>query len=246
MASIIGSITSHNQDAFIPGKQIHSHILLATELIMGYTRKHGTPRCLIQLDLQKAYDMLNWKALETILFELGIPETFVHWIMQGVSSVTYRFSINGDHSNLMQAKRGVRHHSKCGKLGITHLTFADDILLFSRGDKQSIDVMMQAMDTFYSSTRLVVNPMKCYIYFGDVDIDTKQEILASTGFNEDALPFRYLGVPVTSKRLTVNHYLPLIEKILSRINHWSAKLLSIVGRVQLVKAVTTSIANYWL
>ncbi|XP_058756821.1 uncharacterized protein LOC131630043 [Vicia villosa] len=78
MANIIGSIRSHNQAASIPGKQIHSHILLATELIKGYTRKQGTPRCLIQLDLQKAYDMLNWKALETILLELGIPETFVH------------------------------------------------------------------------------------------------------------------------------------------------------------------------
>ncbi|XP_058725453.1 uncharacterized protein LOC131596725 [Vicia villosa] len=105
MASIIGSITSHNQAAFIPGKQIHSHILLATELIKGYTRKQGTPRCLFQLDLQKAYDMLNWKALETILLELNIPEIFVHWIMQGVSTVSYRFSINGSNSKLMQAKK---------------------------------------------------------------------------------------------------------------------------------------------
>ncbi|XP_058775549.1 uncharacterized protein LOC131649808 [Vicia villosa] len=146
----------------------------------------------------------------------------------------------------MQMNPYFKHHSKCGKLAITHLTFAYDILLFSRGDMKSIDVMMQVMDTFYSSTGLVVNLMKYYVYFGAVDIYTKHDILASTGFNEGVLPFRYLGVPVSSKKLTMNHYLPLIEKILSRINHWSAKLLSIAGRIQLVKVVATSIANYWL
>ncbi|XP_058774437.1 uncharacterized protein LOC131648723 [Vicia villosa] len=149
------------------------------------------------LDLQKAYDMLNWKAISTILLELGFPEVFVNWIMAGVSTVSYRFSINDDPSKLMVAKRGV-------------------------------------------------NPSKCNVYFGAVSEEEKQSILVSTGFNEGQLPFRYLGVPLTSKKMSLNHYLPLIERILSKIHHWSAKLLSLAGRIQLVKSVCTAIASYWM
>lgn len=81
---------------------------------------------------------------------------------------------------------------------------------------------------------------------GAVDEITKQHILEMTGFKEGSLPFRYLGVPLSCKKISVNYYLPLVEKILSRIQHWSAKMLSQAGRVQLVQTVSFAIANYWL
>ncbi|XP_058767868.1 uncharacterized protein LOC131641583 [Vicia villosa] len=63
---------------------------------------------------------------------------------------------------------------------------------------------------------------------------------------EGSLPFRYLGVPLTSKNLNVNHYMPLVDKLLSRINHWSARLLSYAGRLQLIKSVLNAISSYWM
>ncbi|XP_058769981.1 uncharacterized protein LOC131643698 [Vicia villosa] len=146
----------------------------------------------------------------------------------------------------MQQNHNFNHHSRCAKLALTHLTFADDILLFARGEKSSVDMMMKTMHTFYNSTGLGVNTSKCNVYFGDVSEEEKQNILVSTGFNEGQLPFRYLGVPLTSKKMSLNHYLPLIERILNKIHHWSAKLLSMAGRIQLVKSVCTAIASYWL
>lgn len=66
------------------------------------------PRCVLQLDLQKAYDMVDWKALERIIQEMGFPNPFIRWIMIVVTSVSYRFNINGDYTRLMEAKRGIR------------------------------------------------------------------------------------------------------------------------------------------
>lgn len=57
---------SKNQAAFVPGQNIHNHIMLAYELIKGYIRKGGTPRSMMQIDLQKAYDMANWGALKEL------------------------------------------------------------------------------------------------------------------------------------------------------------------------------------
>lgn len=65
------------QASFIPGQQIHNHIMLAYEIIKGYGRKHGTPRCMMQLDLQKSYDMMDWRALKCIMMEMGIPNRFI-------------------------------------------------------------------------------------------------------------------------------------------------------------------------
>lgn len=59
LSKVLGSITSNNQVAFVPGKKIHDHILLAYELIKGYSQKGGMPRCMIQMDIQKAYDSVD-------------------------------------------------------------------------------------------------------------------------------------------------------------------------------------------
>lgn len=47
--------------------------LFAYELIIGYSRKGDTPRCMMQLDIHRAYDTLDWRALENILKKTGIP-----------------------------------------------------------------------------------------------------------------------------------------------------------------------------
>lgn len=59
-------------------------------------------------------------------------------------------------------------------------------------------------------------------------------------------PFKYLGVPLTSKRLCISHNLSLIDKIVGIIKHWKSRLLSHAGRVQLIKSVSFAITNYWM
>jgi hypothetical protein len=65
LSRVLGSIISTSQAAFVPGQHIHDHILLAYELIRGYSRKGGTPKCMMQLDLQKAYDTVDWMPCNT-------------------------------------------------------------------------------------------------------------------------------------------------------------------------------------
>ncbi|XP_058760304.1 uncharacterized protein LOC131633624 [Vicia villosa] len=57
MRFVLPSVINKNQAAFVAGQDIHNHIHLAYELLKGYDRKKGTPRCMFQINLQKAYDM---------------------------------------------------------------------------------------------------------------------------------------------------------------------------------------------
>ncbi|XP_058727219.1 uncharacterized protein LOC131598656 [Vicia villosa] len=201
LSKVIGSIVSTNQAAFIPGQQIQNHILLAFELLKGYEWKQGPPKCMFQVDLQKAYDMIDWQALECIMAELGIPLKFLKWIMQNLTSVSYRFNINGSHSKMLVARRGIRDAGEQRK-------------------KQDI--------------------------FGVVTQEMKNNLLALSGFQEGTMPFKYLGVPITTKKLSIHHYMVLIDKIVCRTRIWTSKLLTYAGRLQLVKSISFAIVNYWM
>ncbi|CAI8611344.1 unnamed protein product [Vicia faba] len=73
-------------------------------------------------------------------------------------------------------------HANCEKLGIINLSFADDLLLFSRGDSGSVNILLQSFNNFSSSTGLGANPMKCRIYFGNVNMKEKDDIKKITTF----------------------------------------------------------------
>ncbi|XP_058734199.1 uncharacterized protein LOC131605929 [Vicia villosa] len=146
----------------------------------------------------------------------------------------------------MTSTTAFKYHSKCAKIGITHLAFVDDVLLFSRGETQSVQIMMNTFQQFSDSTGLSVNPQKCQIFYSGMEEETINKVHEMTGYGRGTLPVRYLGVPLASKRVSTNHYLPLIERILSRIRHWSSNLLSIAGRILLVKSIFLAITQYWM
>ncbi|XP_075108858.1 uncharacterized protein LOC142180704 [Nicotiana tabacum] len=64
LQKVIDGIICEAHAGFIPGRKIGDNIIMAHELINGYTRKHVTPRCMIKIDLQKAYDSVEWSYLE--------------------------------------------------------------------------------------------------------------------------------------------------------------------------------------
>lgn len=56
---MIGDVVDPSQSGFIPDRQILDNTLLATELVKGYGRKGLSPRCMIKIDLRKAYDSVE-------------------------------------------------------------------------------------------------------------------------------------------------------------------------------------------
>jgi hypothetical protein len=77
---------------------------------------------------------------------------------------------------------GFHFHPKSGVQGITHLAFADDILLLSRGDFSSFHCILQQLTLFGQTSGLDINPQKSSIFFGGVSKALKQSILSASGF----------------------------------------------------------------
>ena len=137
------------------------------------------------------------------------------------------------------------YHPKCEKLHISHVMFADDLLMFARGDKESIRLLLEAFHKFSASSGLTANLDKSNLYLSRVNSTEVQEILDMAQIPIGDLPFKYLGVPLTSRKLTYGECKPLVEKMTTRVRNWASKSLSYAGRIQLVKSVLQGIQSYW-
>lgn len=68
----------------------------------------GMPRCMVQMDIQKPYDSVEWPVIKKIMAEIGFPRKFMEWIMLAVCSVSYNFNVNGSLSKSMRVVKGQR------------------------------------------------------------------------------------------------------------------------------------------
>lgn len=141
--------------------------------------------------------------------------------------------------------RLLHYHPRCKRFRLTHVCFADDLLMFARGDAGSVQQLLSSFDKFAKASGLHFNQLKSYLYFGGVKQEVKQEILEVSGMSEGQLLFRYLGVPLSYQKLPMMQWQPLMQKILGRVNCWTTRFLSYAGRLQLIKAVLFGVQTYW-
>ena len=97
---ILDKLISLAQFAFVPGRWISENQLIVHELLHSFKkRKVKGGFVTLKVDLQKAYDRVSWKFLQTVLTNFGFHEVFVNWIMECVSSVSFSVLINGGQSH---------------------------------------------------------------------------------------------------------------------------------------------------
>ncbi|KAJ9536710.1 hypothetical protein OSB04_un000095 [Centaurea solstitialis] len=138
------------------------------------------------------------------------------------------------------------YHPGCVDLEITHLCFADDLFVFTRGDVGSVDVLKRALQVFSTKSGLHPSLEKSEVFFGNVPPETQTAILESLEFKPGVFPICYLGVPLSPISLKVAEYGGLIAKVKARISNWKTKFLSFGGRKQLVSSVLQSLHLYWM
>ncbi|KAL4283361.1 hypothetical protein GQ457_16G031550 [Hibiscus cannabinus] len=101
---------SENQAAFIPGRLISDNIIISHELF-HYMHSPGTSPskgAALKLDIEKAYDHVEWPFLEAMLLRIGFDAQWTDLVMSCVRTVTYQIRMNGSLSEVVQPERGLR------------------------------------------------------------------------------------------------------------------------------------------
>ncbi|GKC62627.1 RNA-directed DNA polymerase, eukaryota, reverse transcriptase zinc-binding domain protein [Tanacetum coccineum] len=136
-----------------------------------------------------------------------------------------------------------QYHFGCKNLKVSHVCFADDLLVMCHGDATSVSVIKKALDEFSACSGLLPNNSKSTVFFGSMNEEECSTISNILPFVTRKLPVRYLGVPLIAKRLGVKECRCLLDKIKGRIKNWKNRYLFYEGRLQLIVAVLESIHN---
>ncbi|CAN1192276.1 LINE-1 retrotransposable element ORF2 protein [Linum perenne] len=276
LSSVLPFRISDNQTAFVKGRRIGDNVLMAHELVKGYHLKGIIPRCAVKIDLMKAFDSVDWSFLLKVMEAMNLPPIFINWIAKCLQSTMFSVCVNGGLVGYFSGRKGLRqgcplspylfaivmeylscklntaaekgeylYHPQCKRLRITHLCFADDLLLFSVASRSAIQSIWSILAQFANVSGLNFNPEKCEIFCGGVTDEIKADIDMDF-FPIGSLPVRYLGVPLITGKLSSADCRSLVDKITKHIQGWRPKCLTYVGRVQLIKSVLYSMANFWM
>ena len=137
-------------------------------------------------------------------------------------------------------------HPKCSALNISHLAFADDLILFTRGDVTSVNLIMDCLKKFGECSGLCISNTKSNVFMAGISRDIMEEIKTIIGFSSGRFPFRYLGIPVAASRLTIEQFNPLITKISDYVSAWAGATPSYAGRSELIRSVLQGVECFWL
>ncbi|GJW72610.1 RNA-directed DNA polymerase, eukaryota, reverse transcriptase zinc-binding domain protein, partial [Tanacetum coccineum] len=235
---VLGKLVNINQSAFVAEIQIQDNILLTQELLKGYDRKRGPRRVSSKIDIQKAYDTITHVCFADDLLVL------CHGDADSVQVVRDSIDEFGACSGPLSIQLKVML-IQFKEEEITHVCFADDLLVLCHGDVDSVQVVRDSIDEFGAFSGLLPDFNKSTIFFGNVSNEVQEEIMKVMPFEKGKLPIKYLGVPLITKRLGIKNCKCLVDKVRNIISNWKNKCLSYAGRLQLVASILESIQVYW-
>jgi hypothetical protein len=130
------------------------------------------------------------------------------------------------------------------KGGITHLQYANEMVILCQIEDESILNLKLLLYCFESMSGMKVNYHKSEVFVFRGDGAVKEEIVAELNYKLGAFPMVYLGIPIHHRKLRKQDLQVVNEKMGKRDESWQGMMMSSGGRPILVNACLSNIPNY--
>ena len=255
------------------GRCLHDNFMMV-QCTARKLHSSNIPAVLLKLDITKAFDTVSWAFLLEVLRKMGFGDLLLATICALLSSASTRVLLNGHPGGKIFNRRGLRQGdplspqlfilimevlhllieraTACGLLspladtGLRHRTsiYADDVVTFLRPLERDLRVVAQLLDDFGLVSGLRANLEKCSAHL--IRCGEAEAALVARELHCPLLPFplRYLGLPLSLRKLTPAQLQYLVDSVASRLPRWRAGLLNRGGRLELVKTTLSAISIF--
>ncbi|GJS33128.1 putative RNA-directed DNA polymerase, eukaryota, reverse transcriptase zinc-binding domain protein [Tanacetum coccineum] len=247
---VIYSIISPEQFAFITEWQILDSPLILSETIDLY-KKRKKKMMLFKVDFEKAFDSVSWR---TSILIYGNPKSefsLKRGLRQGdpLSPFLFIIVMEGLHMALNDGLAvNMFHGITVGSPGmhLSHLFYANDVIVLSEWNLNVMENIIRILNIFYIAFGLKINIHKSNVYGVGVSSNEVEIMAFYTGCEAGFFSFIYLGLPISSNMTRISNWQPPFDRFKARLSGWKANLLSIGGRLTLIKSMLGSLGIYYL
>jgi exonuclease III len=270
LAPWLQRIVANNQSAFIKGRLIHDNFR-AVQLACRWLHARRFPAVLLKIDIAKAFDSVSWPFLIEIMQTIGFPRRWTEWISILLSTASTRVLINGRPCRRIAHARGLRQGDPISPMlfvmvmevlnallreadrrrvlsplpgnCIMHRAslYADDVVVLLAPNIADFTCLSRILDLFAGASGLVTNVDKCLATPIRCDDEAITAVQGVFPCSLAPFPCKYLGVPLSLRRLRHADEQPLVDVVAARIPTWKAGLLNNAGRALLTKVTLSAI-----
>jgi hypothetical protein len=248
LKTVLEKVISKSQSAFIKGRQILDPILIANECLDSRIRSRE-PGVICKMDLEKAYDHVNWDFLLYVLRRCGFGGKCCSWIVRCISSAKFSVLVNGSPNGFFSSSRGLRQGDflspllfvfvmealsrmitatvsgglldgfRVGNTSFSHLLFADDTLILCDASSSKLRYLRGLFLLFEAVSGLKVNLAKSSL-IPVGDVVQVGSLADILGCEVASLPVKYLGLPFGASYKSTRIWDGVIEKVENRLASW--------------------------
>ncbi|KAK8942463.1 hypothetical protein KSP39_PZI008699 [Platanthera zijinensis] len=271
---LLGGLISVEQAAFVPSRLLSDHCIIAQELIHRlHTTESRNGYMAIKLDMEKAFDRIQWSFVRRVLQAFNFPPFWIKLIMECITHPRYGLLINGSKSEWIHAARGLRQgcplspyifimcseflslsvkaspHPGVGfKVSalapkISHLLFADDTLLFGAATTSTAKEINSILHKYCLLSGEAINEAKSNVLFGPRVPLSSKVSILHELGHKGVNAIKYLGITLRPGRIRASDFDVLLNDMTSKMRSWGTRHLSLAGRIALLKSSLAAIPS---
>ncbi|RVW67401.1 LINE-1 reverse transcriptase-like [Vitis vinifera] len=231
LKKVVGKVVSTSQNAFVKGRQILDASLIANEVIDTW-QKQKEKGIICKLDIEKAYDSINWKFLVKVLQKMGFGSKWMGWMWSCLSLAKFSVLVNGVPAGFFPSTKGLRQGDPLSPY------------LFIMG-MEVLDVLIRRAveGGFLSGCNIrggsAASGLRINLAKSEVipvgEVVEVEELVVELGCRVGTLPSQYLGLPLGAPNRAPYIWDGVEERVRRRLALWKRQYISKGGRVTLIK-----------
>uniref|UniRef100_A0A803SRZ4 Reverse transcriptase domain-containing protein n=1 Tax=Anolis carolinensis TaxID=28377 RepID=A0A803SRZ4_ANOCA len=252
-----------DQTGFLPRRQMRDNVREIINIIEYYEGTKKEELAFLAIDMEKAFDNLNWDLIKLLIKELDMGYKFTNAINQIYDRQEAKIKINSLESKNFKIQKGTRQGCPLSPLlfifaielllnnirndpqlkGVSirkHKykirAFADDLICIIEEPIKTINRWLAKFKEFERISGLKINLDKTMILTKNMTNTKQKELTELTGIQVKK-KIKYLGIILTAKnsQLLENNYDSKWKEIKKDLEKWKHLKLSLLGRVAAIK-----------